>query len=56
MKERIKDFISVTLGSVFMAIGFNSFFLENNIVSCGFGGLAIAINASLGWIPSDFVL
>ncbi|CYX94195.1 membrane protein [Streptococcus suis] len=26
MKERIKDFISVTLGSVVMAIGFNSFF------------------------------
>ncbi|MDW8745040.1 YitT family protein [Streptococcus suis] len=56
MKERIKDFISVTLGSVVMAIGFNSFFLENNIVSGGVGGLAIALNALLGWSPSDFVL
>ncbi|HEM4173459.1 TPA: YitT family protein, partial [Streptococcus suis] len=49
MKERIKDFISVTLGSIVMAIGFNSFFLENNIVSGGVGGLAIALNALLGW-------
>ncbi|AER45307.1 membrane protein [Streptococcus suis A7] len=56
MKERIKDFISVTLGSVVMAIGFNSFFLENNIVSGGVGGLAIALNALLRWSPSDFVL
>ncbi|HFR3353635.1 TPA: YitT family protein, partial [Streptococcus suis] len=56
MKERIKDFISVTLGSIVMAIGFNSFFLENNIVSGGVGGLAIALNALLGWSPSDFVL
>ncbi|HEL1762189.1 TPA: YitT family protein [Streptococcus suis] len=56
MKERIQDFISVTLGSIVMAIGFNSFFLENNIVSGGVGGLAIALNALLGWSPSDFVL
>lgn len=56
MKERIKDFISVTLGSVVMAIGFNSFFLENNIISGGVGGLAIALNALLRWSPSDFVL
>lgn len=56
MKERIKDFISVTLGSVVMAMGFNSFFLENNIISGGVGGLAIALNALLRWSPSDFVL
>lgn len=56
MKERIKDFIYVTLGSVVMAIGFNSFFLENNIVSGGVGGLAIALNALFGWNPADFVL
>ncbi|BBA93620.1 YitT family protein [Streptococcus ruminantium] len=56
MKERIKDFTYVTLGSIVMAIGFNSFFLGNNIVSGGVGGLAIALNALLGWNPSDFVL
>ncbi|HFU3843041.1 TPA: YitT family protein [Streptococcus suis] len=56
MKERIKDFAYVTLGSIVMAVGFNSLFLENNIVSGGVGGLAIALNTLLGWNPADFVL
>lgn len=56
MKDRIKDVVYVTVGSFVMAIGFNSFFLGNNIVSGGVGGLAIALNTLLGWNPSDVVL
>lgn len=56
MKERIKDFSYVTMGSLIMACGFNMFFLGNNIVSGGVGGLAIALNKILNWNPSDFVL
>ncbi|HEL9599371.1 TPA: YitT family protein [Streptococcus suis] len=56
MQQKLKDFALVTAGSIVMAIGFNSLFLGNNIVSGGVGGLAIALNKLLGWNPSDFVL
>lgn len=38
MQQKLKDFALVTAGSIVMAIGFNSLFLENNIVS---GGLEV---------------
>ncbi|HFH9838196.1 TPA: YitT family protein [Streptococcus suis] len=56
MKERFKDFVLVTLGSIVMAVGFNMLFMENHIVSGGIGGLSIALKAILGWNPADFVL
>lgn len=56
MKERLKDYGLVTLGSIIMAVGFNMLYLENNIVSGGVGGLSIALKAIFGWNPADFVL
>ncbi|HFI0274001.1 YitT family protein [Streptococcus sp. A34] len=56
MKDKLKDISFVTAGSIIMAIGFNSFFLESNIVSGGIGGLAIALNTLFGWDPATFVL
>lgn len=56
MHSKLKDFVFVTFGSIIMAIGFNIFFLENNIVSGGLGGLAISLKQLFGWDPSDFVL
>lgn len=56
MKEKVKDFALVTTGSLIAALGFNTMFLENNIVSGGIGGLAIALKALVGWNPSNFVL
>ncbi|HFI0149381.1 TPA: YitT family protein [Streptococcus suis] len=56
MKERLKDYVLVTLGSIIMAVGFNMLFMENHIVSGGVGGLSIALKAIVGWNPADFVL
>ena len=56
MHSKLRDFVFVTFGSIIMAIGFNIFFLENNIVSGGLGGLAISLKQLFGWDPSDFVL
>lgn len=56
MKERLKDFGLVTAGSIIMAVGFNTLFLENNIASGGMGGLAIILKEFFGWAPADFIL
>lgn len=56
MKEKLKDFSLVTLGSLISAIGFNTMFVENNIASGGVGGLAISMQELFGWNPADFVL
>lgn len=56
MKERLKDFGLVTLGSIIMAVSFNTMFVEHKIASGGVGGLAIIINAIFGVTPADFIL
>lgn len=56
MKNKLKDILLVTVGSFIASIGYNSFFVENNIASGGVGGLAISLKELLGWNPSAFVL
>lgn len=56
MKNKLKDYAFVTIGSFIAAIGFNTMFVENNIASGGVGGLAISLKALFGWNPSNFVL
>lgn len=56
MKNKIKDFCFVTLGSFIASIGYNTMFVENRIASGGVGGLAISLKELLGWNPSSFVL
>lgn len=56
MKEKIKDFLLVTLGAFISAIGLNGFMAENNIISGGIGGLALSMQALVGWNPGDFAL
>ncbi|MCP1639444.1 uncharacterized membrane-anchored protein YitT (DUF2179 family) [Streptococcus gallinaceus] len=56
MKEKLKDFALVTVGSFIAAIAYNTLFVENNIASGGVGGLAISLHSLLGWDTSNFVL
>lgn len=56
MKQKIKDFCLVTIGSFIGAIGFNTMFVNNNIVSGGIGGLAVSFKAMFGWDPAYFSL
>lgn len=56
MKNKIKDFCFVTLGSFIASIGYNTMFVENRIASGGVGGLAISLKELLDWNPSSFVL
>lgn len=56
MKRRLIDFCLVTLGALIAAIGYNALLVENNIASGGVGGLAISLNALLGWNNGNFVL
>ncbi|MCO4487044.1 hypothetical protein Si120_01576 [Streptococcus infantarius subsp. infantarius] len=42
MKKRLIDFALVTAGAFIAAVGFNCFFLENNIASGGVVGLAVS--------------
>lgn len=52
MKKKLIDFGLVTIGAFIAAIGFNSFFLENNIASGGVVGL----KALFGWNTGNFVM
>lgn len=56
MKNKIKDFCFVTLGSFIASIGYNTMFVENRIASGGVGGLAISLKELLDWNPSSFIL
>ena len=56
MKQKIKDFLLVTFGSLIGAIGFNTMFVNNGIVSGGIGGLAVSFKALFGWDPAYFSL
>ncbi|MBY5034064.1 YitT family protein [Streptococcus gallolyticus] len=56
MKEKVKDFAFVTIGSLIAAIAYNTMFVENNIASGGVGGLAISLRSLMGWDTSNFVL
>lgn len=56
MKQKLKDFALVTIGSFISAVAFNSMFVENHIASGGVGGLAISMNALFGWNTANFVL
>ena len=56
MKKKLIDFGLVTIGAFIAAIGFNSFFLENNIASGGVVGLAVSLKALFGWNTGNFVM
>lgn len=56
MKEKITDFILVTLGALVAAIGFNSFFLDNHIASGGVVGVAVSLQTLFHWNPGNFVM
>lgn len=56
MKHKVKDFLLVTVGSLIGAVGFNTMFVNNNIVSGGIGGLAVSFKALFGWDPAYFSL
>lgn len=56
MKQKLKDFALVTVGSLIAAVAFNSMFVENHIASGGVGGLAISMNALFGWNTANFIL
>lgn len=54
MSPKLRDFFLVTAGSLVAAIGFNTMFIQNNIVSGGIGGLAVSFKALFGWDPAYF--
>lgn len=56
MKEKIKDYALVTIGSFLAAIGINGFMAANNIVSGGIGGLALSFEVMFGWDRGLFAL
>ena len=56
VKKRLIDFALVTAGAFIAAVGFNCFFLENNIASGGVVGLAVSLKALFGWNPGNFVM
>ncbi|KXT77769.1 YitT family protein [Streptococcus sp. DD13] len=56
MKQKIKDFSLVTIGSLVAALGYNSFLVENQIASGGISGLAVSMKALFGWNPGNFVM
>lgn len=56
MKEKIRDYVLVTIGCLISAIGINGFMAANNIVSGGIGGLAISMQAIFGWDAGTFAL
>lgn len=49
MKEKIRDYVLVTMGCLISAIGINGFMAANNIVSGGIGGLSLSLQAMFGW-------
>ena len=56
MKRKVIDFGLVTIGALFMAVGFNGMFLSNHIAAGGLGGLAISFSKLFGWDPANFVM
>lgn len=56
IKERVREFFLVTLGASISAIGFNTMFVHNGIVSGGIGGLAVSFKELFGWNPAYFTL
>lgn len=56
MKDKIRDYVLVTIGCLVSAIGINGFMAANNIVSGGIGGLAISMQAIFGWDAGTFAL
>lgn len=54
-KKIIEDMLLVLVGSFFISIGINMFFLPNHIVSGGMNGVSIIINYLTGTSPSTFL-
>ncbi|MDR2465528.1 MAG: YitT family protein [Streptococcaceae bacterium] len=55
LKQRGFELGRVALGCLIASVGFNSFFLPNNIVAGGMSGLAVAFNHLFGWEPDLFL-
>lgn len=56
MKQKLKEFALVTLGTFISAIAFNTMLVDNHIASGGVGGLAISMQALFGWNTANFIL
>ncbi|MEQ9764872.1 YitT family protein [Streptococcus jiangjianxini] len=56
MSKKVKSFILLNIGSIVAAFGFNAFFLPNNIVTGGIGGLAISFHELFSWDAALFMM
>ena len=52
MERNFKKFLSVTLGSVLMSIGFYFFLVPSHLVTGGVTGLALIINSLIPNLPT----
>lgn len=56
MKQKLIDFILVTVGSFIASIGFNTMFVDNHIASGGMIGISVSLKTLFGLNPSIFLL